>query len=1185
MNSQVNRDRAVRRIYRQNARVKEKIFGQSKAISSIELAQKVRPNIITLIEPSSKMIAKAPPDRVLTSNRFDLIAKYIYAKHHELKIDSQWALRLYVEHLRVLNGWVEPDGTGKKGIEAFLEAFHSILKSIRTFGFDEGLSLIPIGRDNIILDGSHRVAACLLYRKEFTGLFCDIPAYVYNHQFFRSYTKHVKTGLGAPWTDAMALEYCRLKQNIYIVTVFPAAQGQEEQIQRILRENGEIVYSKAVKLTGQGPVLLMRQMYSAEKWLGSWSNNFQGARQKAALCFTSSGPVRIYVLETDQFNRVNTAKNKIRDLFKIGNHSVHINDTREETLRLAQIFFNANSIQFLNNAEPKPYAGFHKLLDFYSNWLCNQAADKEYFCIDGSAVMAAYGIREARDIDFLFFGNDNLVTGHKLVSCHNHEVHHYPTSRDDILFNPENHFYFNGLKFATLNMVLSMKAKRAEAKDGRDLAKIDKFFHTKDIRHDQSGKPVTFQSNQYKIRPGIDPPRLINYVYGHTQFSGYAVHKGNTSIIWSRDPVDNCDVYYYQDAFSYRKNPDGLKVLGMHEPTVVLPGQYSHEVWQNFNYIFTSLDSLAMRSEKFVKIDHPAFDGPHRGQYPHSISLGYHRPLEIKKIAICMISGNKTSKISGELYSKRVEAAHWFHNHSKIPFDVYGRPPFSQLQNYRGELATSEQKYSTLSRYRYSLCFENIYHLVWSQGYVSEKILHCLMCGTVPIYLGCSNIENYVPLDCFIDFRRFAGLSDLNHFLTRISDSDYRAYLDRIGAWVRAGHLNRYSIHHLYDKLAGLANPAASLEKLSKSPWLAGLAPVHRNNFNFNATQLDIVWTWKDLANPASLPDALQSKSKVRNRDAIRWDKLPSSPAQIKTKESVKNDLKHSVNLNSNLTELTSIIILNFNGGSQIKNCLSSIQENTPEPHEIIVVDNASMDGSQEFLREFSGIVLIENKKNLGCPPARAQAMAVARGEYMVLLDNDTIVTAGWLANFLSHFRDNPRIGLLGPRSNFASGPQMVGNPKYSSLQELQEFAQSFVAKHSGRLSFCFRLVGFCMAIRRSVIDKIGSLDPQFGKFGFEDEDYTLRAIIAGFHAAIAHDVFIHHQGGPQVSGDTRYNADMQKAWYVFKRKWGLPLELVYGARYDKASILSNSFSPLLHFIPVMEKSQVDHLIYNSDNV
>jgi len=280
---------------------------------------------------------------------------------------------------------------------------------------------------------------------------------------------------------------------------------------------------------------------------------------------------------------------------------------------------------------------------------------------------------------------------------------------------------------------------------------------------------------------------------------------------------------------------------------------------------------------------------------------------------------------------------------------------------------------------------------------------------------------------------------------------------------------------------------------------------------------------------------------------------------------------------------LISIIILNYNRMDDLKLCLDSIRRNTPEKHEIIVVDNASTDGSREYLRTLEYITLIENPTNIGCPPARAQALSLAKGDYVILLDNDTIVTNGWVTKFIAHAEADKTIGILGPRSNHVSGIQQVANIKYRDTTELEEFAGDFAQKNSGKLTPTGRLVGFCMFIRREVIDKIGNIDASFGKFGFEDDDYTLRAMIAGFKALIANDVFIHHKGGPQGHGDLHYNLLLIQTWERYKEKWGFPKDLKYDTPCPVeifSKIISQPFDPKKHYIPMPLRSEIESLIY-----
>jgi len=234
----------------------------------------------------------------------------------------------------------------------------------------------------------------------------------------------------------------------------------------------------------------------------------------------------------------------------------------------------------------------------------------------------------------------------------------------------------------------------------------------------------------------------------------------------------------------------------------------------------------------------------------------------------------------------------------------------------------------------------------------------------------------------------------------------------------------------------------------------------------------------------------------------------------------------------------TSIVIVTHNQLEYTRQCLDSVRRFTDEPFELIVVDNASTDGTVEYLRALPGVRVIANDANRGFPAAVNQGIAIASGRQVLLLNNDTVVTTGWLGRMLRALHGDPLVGLVGPCSNFVSGPQQV-EAGYDNMAELDGFAWDWGKAHEGLRVQVNRLVGFCLLIRREVIETIGLLDERFGVGCFEDDDYCLRAIQAGFRAVIAGDAFVHHYGGRTFVGSGvdvgRLMAENQQR---FREKW-----------------------------------------------
>jgi GT2 family glycosyltransferase len=227
--------------------------------------------------------------------------------------------------------------------------------------------------------------------------------------------------------------------------------------------------------------------------------------------------------------------------------------------------------------------------------------------------------------------------------------------------------------------------------------------------------------------------------------------------------------------------------------------------------------------------------------------------------------------------------------------------------------------------------------------------------------------------------------------------------------------------------------------------------------------------------------------------------------------------------------------------------CLESVLAMTDHPsYELIVVDNASTDGTRPYLTELAAahpnVRLVLNSANAGFAAACNQGLAVAQGEVLVLLNNDTLVAPGWI-RLLSARLEDPEVGLVGPVTN-RIGNEAEVETDYHTWSQFLEFAAARVADHGGSAFDIETLTMFCLATRRDVYRRIGPLDTRFEVGLLEDDDYSLRAREAGYRLLCAEEVFVHHFGESSfgtlvASGE--YGRLLEANRKRFEEKWGRP--------------------------------------------
>ncbi|WP_082023848.1 glycosyltransferase [Clostridium polynesiense] len=247
---------------------------------------------------------------------------------------------------------------------------------------------------------------------------------------------------------------------------------------------------------------------------------------------------------------------------------------------------------------------------------------------------------------------------------------------------------------------------------------------------------------------------------------------------------------------------------------------------------------------------------------------------------------------------------------------------------------------------------------------------------------------------------------------------------------------------------------------------------------------------------------------------------------------------------NTNTLEIkrcVSIIILTYNKLEYTKQCIDSIKKYTPkDAYEIVIVDNNSTDGTREWLKNQKDIRIIFNDKNLGFPGGcNTGIKAALRDNDILLLNNDTIVTPRWLDNLKTCLYSNDNIGAVGSITNSCSNYQSI-KTDYKSTEEMISFAEKVNISNPEKWEQKVRLIGYCMLIKRSVLNEVGLLDEDFFPGNFEDDDLGYRIQLKGYRLMQCNDTFIHHYGSVSFNDNSgAFNRIIAENTARFINKWG----------------------------------------------
>jgi GT2 family glycosyltransferase/glycosyltransferase involved in cell wall biosynthesis len=243
-----------------------------------------------------------------------------------------------------------------------------------------------------------------------------------------------------------------------------------------------------------------------------------------------------------------------------------------------------------------------------------------------------------------------------------------------------------------------------------------------------------------------------------------------------------------------------------------------------------------------------------------------------------------------------------------------------------------------------------------------------------------------------------------------------------------------------------------------------------------------------------------------------------------------------------------SVVVVTRDGLAMTRLCLASLDRRTSWPNlELVFVDNGSTDGTREWLEEEAArrgeaFRVIAFPENRGFATAANAGASAAGGDYLCFLNNDTVVTGGWLSALLRHCERDPSLGMIGPSTNEIANAAKVP-VGYRDPAELEPWARAFTREGDGRAEPIDMLAFFCVLLRRRVFETVGPLDERFAVGMFEDDDYCRRLRDGGWRLAVARDSFVHHwgRGSFRRLPEEEYSRIYRENRERYERKWGTP--------------------------------------------
>lgn len=399
--------------------------------------------------------------KLIYENRIDIVIGIEYVDFYENKYNTNFFVDLYIEHKRAFNGLREGTCVGE---DQHLQRFNGLIDSIREKKTNtEAIPVCKYNDEFWVRNGFHRTSILSYYnlrkkiriepRQKLIEWY-----YPTNIYFFKERKYDVKY---CHYTMSCFLK--KYSRDFQCIIFFP----NNKQLPNTLFDDiqNHIIYHIDItldNLTTNFHNNFIQLLYYDERWCKNG-----GYKGKAKPCFQEGKNLKVYFTKKQDLNTLVNYKQKVRNYYNTGKHSIHIPDTQEECNSLLGLL-NNNTISFMNKA-PSLYINFKNftvLFEKLKKFCKENSIDTNKITITSSSVLSVYGIRDCGDMDL--FIDKKYVDIFQNTPFDNHNKYtidkHYSKHFEDIIYNPDNHFYFQGIKFCNLSIILDYKKYRVQNK-------------------------------------------------------------------------------------------------------------------------------------------------------------------------------------------------------------------------------------------------------------------------------------------------------------------------------------------------------------------------------------------------------------------------------------------------------------------------------------------------------------------------------------------------------------------------------------------------------------------------------------------------------------------------------------------------------------------------------------------------